>query len=175
MKNLETKNKSLIGNKKPMRRNLVIGGFMALLTVGAFAQNNKRGFNRSDMTPDQMAELQTKKMALNLDLTDAQQKKVYDLNKEQAIVRDAKRKEMQALREKGEKPANRNSYDKQKSRLDAQLVRQESMKKILNEDQYETWKTTMKRKGDKMKKQGKRNMNNQNSKGNRVNKRSNNN
>ncbi|WP_123896328.1 hypothetical protein [Aureibaculum marinum] len=141
-----------------MRKSILIGGFMVLITIGAFAQHQRKGFNKSDMTPDQMAELQTKKMALHLDLTEAQQKKVYDLNKEQAVKREARRKEMMALREKGEKPTDRNSYEKQKSRLDELLARQESMKKILSEEQYETWKTSMKRRGEKMKRQGERRM-----------------
>ena len=143
---------------KIMSKKLVIGGFMALLTIGAFAQNKKRGFNKSDMTPEQMAEIQTKKMALHLDLTDAQQKKIFNLNKEQAIKRVAKRKEMQALRDKDEKPKDRNSFENQKSRLDAQLAHQDSMKEILSEDQYQIWKKSRKNRGDKMKKRGKRKM-----------------
>lgn len=127
---------------------------MGLITLGAFAQNQKRG-NQSDMTPDQMAELQTKKMTLHLELTDAQQKKVYNLNKEHAIEREARRKEMRTLREKGEKLAENNRFERKNTRLDAQLARQKEMKKILNETQYEIWKNSKNNRGQHMDKSGK--------------------
>ncbi|MDY7395241.1 hypothetical protein UMM65_08300 [Aureibaculum sp. 2210JD6-5] len=141
-----------VENKKFMSKKLVVGCLMLLLTVGAFAQKERRGGKMSDLTPDQMAELQTKKMALDLDLTEAQQKKVYDLNKEQAIEREAKRKEMMALREKGEKPDDKNSFERKKTRLVAQLEHQNELKKILNDSQFETWKKSKKHKAHKMKK-----------------------
>ena len=66
---------------------------IALLTVTAFSQNNTRKGNRqTDMTPDEVAEMQTNRMAANLDLTDVQKKQVYELNKEMTVKRQEGRK-----------------------------------------------------------------------------------
>lgn len=138
-----------------MTKKSVIGALMALITIGAFAQNEKRGFKSSEMTPEQIAELQTKKMTLGLELTEAQQNKVFDLNKEKAIERMEKRKRIETLREKGEKPSNKNSFERKNARLDAQLAHQKEMKSILNDNQFETWKKSRKHKVHKMKKQKK--------------------
>ena len=152
MKILSKKNNSFKEFKNFTSKSLVIGGLMAIITMGAFAQNQKREFKKSELTPEQVAELQTKKMTLGLELTEAQQKEVYNLKKDQAIIRESKRKEMMALREKGEKPINKNSFERRNSRLDAQLAHQKEMKNILNEGQYETWKKSRKHKAHQMKK-----------------------
>ncbi|MET2985742.1 hypothetical protein [Aureibaculum conchae] len=133
-------------------KKLVIGGLMALLTVGTFAQNQKREFEKPKLTPDQIAELQTKKMTLGLELNESQQKKIYKLNKENAIEREAKRKERMALREKGEKPTGDDLFTRKNTRLDKALAHQKEMKSILNDSQYETWKKSRKHKAHKMKK-----------------------
>ncbi len=167
MKILKKKQNRIKQNNNVNRKKLVSLALIALITVGAFAQNQKRGDRKSDLTPEQFAELQTKKMTLNLDLSEAQQKKVYDLNNEQAIKREAKRKEMMAQREKGEKPTGKNSFERKNSRLDAQMAHQNEMKKILNDKQFETWKNSRKHKAHKMKKRGKDKKMEQNSTGNK--------
>ena len=114
---------------------------IALFTFTAYAQNQSRkGRQMNNMTPDQVAELQTKKMTLDLDLSKDQQKKVYNLNKQIAFQRDARRKEMLAKREKGVKLTDDEKYQRKNQRLDAQIAHQNQLKKILNEKQFETWK-----------------------------------
>ena len=131
---------------------------MTLLTVGAFAQEHKKGHKKSDLTPDQIAELHTKKMTLGLELTETQQKKVFNLKKEHAIERESKRKERMALREKGEKPVKENSFERKNARLDKALAHQSEMKEILNDNQFETWKKSRMHKANKMKKMRKRHL-----------------
>ena len=78
-------------------KNLLIV-LMALFCINTFAQqngNNKgeaRGEMRQqkpDFSPEQMAELATKNMTLQLDLNEAQQKKVNKLQLERAKSRKA--------------------------------------------------------------------------------------
>ena len=60
---------------------------IALITMASFAQNGPRKGDRNrDMNPDQVAEMQTKRMTQNLNLTEAQQKQVYELNKDDCSV-----------------------------------------------------------------------------------------
>ncbi|MEL4306561.1 hypothetical protein [Joostella sp. CR20] len=103
----------------------------------------------ADLSPAQIATLQTKKMALELDLTEAQQKDVLSLNTELATSRKAQMETMKAKKESGEKPTSDERYAMMNKRLDEQLAVQTKMKKILNEDQYKMWKRNQHKKGGK--------------------------
>lgn len=117
-----------------------------LASIGATAQKNdgprmRRGA-KMDLTAEQMATLQTKHMTLALDLSQAQQDKLYTLNLEQAEFRKERREEMQALKESGERPklSADEKFEKENARLERQIAFQGKMKDILNEEQFETWK-----------------------------------
>ncbi|MBD1263087.1 DUF4890 domain-containing protein [Maribacter polysiphoniae] len=131
------------------------------LIVGttAMAQQRKDGKRNSmkDMTAEQMATLQTKKMTLDLDLTDAQQTKILALNLENAKKRKAKMEERQAMRNSGDRPklTSEEKYAMQAERLDAAIAHKAALKKILNDDQYAKWEMTRKKGGDR-KDKGKR-------------------
>ena len=125
---------------------------VALLTVSTFAQEKQRRQHRSDLSPDQIAELQTKKMTLHLDLNDKQQQQILEINKRNAIVREQNRQEHKAIREKSEKPNDEELVKRRSARLDKQIAHQKEMKKILNEKQFETWKNSRKHKAHHMKK-----------------------
>ena len=90
-----------------------------------------------DMTPEQIATLQTKKMTLALDLSKAQQDQIQSLNLKNAKARKAKMEERKASKEEGErkKPTSEERYAMANARLDAQLAQKEEMKKILSEEQ----------------------------------------
>lgn len=120
---------------------LILTAIVAFIALTTSAQNFQgKGRQADPMTPEQVAELQTKQLTLDLSLTEAQQKKVHQLYKEMAEKRQEKRKEMMTLKEKGEKPSSDVRYQMQKERLDAQIEHQNKMKKILDEKQFETWK-----------------------------------
>lgn len=89
---------------------------------------------RQNLTAEQKAELSTKKLALQLDLTEAQQKSVYQVQLEMAKTREIKMKERKANADK------KDFYDKANTRLDNQMAHQEKMKAILSEKQYALWK-----------------------------------
>ena len=124
---------------------------LALLTVNAFGQEQQRKNNRFDLAPDQIAELQTKKMVLHLDLSEKQQHQILKINKRNAIDRKRNIEEHKILREKGQKPISHEFANRMNVRLDKQIAHQKEMKNILNEKQFETWKNTRKHQTHKMK------------------------
>ena len=96
-----------------------------------------------DFTPEQMATLQSKRMALMLDLTEKQQQQVYGLKLKSAQARKARMGERKALKGNGqqERPSAQQRYDWRVAQLDRQLAHQEQMQKILNDEQYQQWRT----------------------------------
>ena len=134
---------------------------LAILTVSAFGQEQQRKNNRFDLAPDQIAELQTKKMVLHLDLSEKQQQQILKINKRNAIDRKRNIEEHETLREKGHKPSSDEFANRMNVRLDKQIAHQKEMKNILNEKQFENWKNSRKHQTHKMKKRmSKRNMQN---------------
>lgn len=128
--------------------------FIALVTLQVTAQDKKRAPRgegpgdrmeaMKDLTPEEMATLQTKRMTLNLDLTAEQQKKVQALNLEEAKMRKAKMEEHQTMRESGEakKPTKEEKLKMMNERLDRQIAMKQKMKTILNEEQYKKWEAS---------------------------------
>lgn len=140
---------------------------MALLvSLGAMAQ--KQGGPKMhkgpkmDITAEQMATLQTKKMTLALDLTDAQQQKVMKIHLDEAQFRKAKWDKIKAKKESDEwtKPTSEERFEMENARLDRQIAHQKKMKEVLNDEQYQTWKKMRKHKAmhgkKKMQERGRR-------------------
>jgi len=94
---------------------------------------------RQDLSPEQKAGLKTKKLTLQLDLTEAQQKEVHKLQLEMISERENKKELRKA------KAEETGFYDKAFARLDNRQKYQNKMKSILNERQYQTWKEGLKR------------------------------
>jgi len=128
-------------------------------TISLSAQERKRqnkeqnGPDRmemhKDLTPEESAMLQTKRMTLDLDLTESQQKELYDLNLKNAEKRQAKRAEREQKKE-GAQDKNPSKEDRVKfmnERLDNQIAHKKDMQRILNQDQFEKWELNSKRKG----------------------------
>lgn len=119
--------------------------FICCLLIGftAFAQqqgkgqqrHGKQNMERPDYTPEQIAELKTKKLTLMLDLNESQQQKINNLELESAKAR----KQMIENRKQGEKPSDEDRFERQNAMLDRQIAYKNSMKSILTKDQYEKW------------------------------------
>tara|TARA_R110002012_G_scaffold17930_5_gene66737 strand:+ start:46271 stop:46735 length:465 start_codon:yes stop_codon:yes gene_type:complete len=131
---------------------------LALVTIQMSAQDRKKMHKKGDRaeqmqsyTPEEMAELQTKKLTLELDLTEAQQKQIMDLNVENAKERKAmmeKRQERQ--KDKEEKAVSKDDKLKMKNdMLDKQIAMKANMKKILTEEQYKKWENLKKERKEK--------------------------
>lgn len=126
--------------------------------------NNERMEMFKDLTPDEIATLQSKKMTLALDLSEKQQAQVKALFLEQAIERKAKMEEREKLMKDkdAKKPSKEERLKMQNARLDAQIEMKKKMKSILTADQYEKWEKTQGRrmkdnKGEQKKRLRKRN------------------
>jgi len=126
-----------------MKKLIVLMVLMAGITAMAQKPERERGDrgNMRDMTPEQIATLQTKQMTLALDLTDAQQKEIQSINLENAVKRSEKMNEMKARKESGEakKLTSEEHYAMKTAMLDHQIAQKEKMKKILNKEQYMKW------------------------------------
>ena len=143
---------------------------IALVTMQVSAQEKKRDHQRDgqraqmeamkDLSPEEIATLQTKKMTLHLDLNEAQQKKMESFFLEEAKFRKAKMEERKAMKESGEKKqfSKEDKYKMMNERLDHQIEVKQKMKSILNDEQFEKWELSQgnmehRREGpDKMKK-----------------------
>ena len=120
-------------------------------------EHKERSHKQNDFTPEQMATLQTKKMALMLDLTDAQQRDIQKLNLANAKERQAKMEAHKKMRadNKGDKPSQETRYKMMNERLDKQIAHKKQMKSILSKEQFEKFEKGSKRKHMKQRKQGK--------------------
>lgn len=139
-----------------MKRLVVV--LVLLATVGAIAQkrdNQRVGKGqKADLSVEQLATLQTKKLTLVLDLTSEQQRQVMEINLEEAEMRKEKFAERKAKKESGEvkKPTADERFEMQSARLDHQIAQQQKMKEVLSEEQYQIWKKLKLRKAENGKK-----------------------
>ncbi len=137
-----------------MRKLVVLLAVMVGVVATAQRPGHEKGDrgNMKNLTPEQMATLQTKRMALALDLTDSQQKQIQSVNLENAAHRMEKMDEMKERRESGEskKLSAEERYSMQIAMLDRQIAEKEKMKQILNKDQYAKWeKMKLRREGNR--------------------------
>ncbi|NNG10012.1 MAG: hypothetical protein HKM92_07550 [Arenibacter sp.] len=136
-----------------MRKLLVLFAVMAGVIATAQRPGHEKGErgNMKDLTLEQMATLQTKRMTLALDLTDSQQKQIQSVNLENAAHRMEKMDEMKERRESGErkKLSTEERYSMQLAMLDRQIAQKEKMKEILNKDQYAKWEKLKLREGNR--------------------------
>lgn len=113
---------------------------MAGMTIMAQPRNNKhQGNGMEQFTPEQRSELQVKKLTLELDLNESQQKemKAFIADKNAKMV--AHRTAMKAMKEKGTKPTSDERFAMKSKMLDEQIATKKRMQKILNEKQFEKW------------------------------------
>ena len=117
-----------------------------LTTVGVMAQKQE-GYKGPEkgmmkMTPEQIATLQTKRLTLALDLSEAQQEKVMKVTLEEAEYGKAKWEKIKAQRESGEwkKPTSEERFEMKNALLDRKIAYDQKMKNILTKSQYATWK-----------------------------------
>jgi hypothetical protein len=85
-----------------------------------------------NLNSDQKTELSIKRLRVKLDLNSKQVKEISPLLKEQILYREDFKKSS----------ANLSSYEKRIQVLDRKIQFQESLKRILNKEQYTLWKKT---------------------------------
>ena len=140
-----------------MKKLLLIA--IALITVNATAQEQKREAQRKDrmersqqfkdFSAEEIATLQTKKMALALDLTEDQQKEIKVIHLEQAKTRKTAMEARQKINEedKEAKPTKEERFNRANAQLDIKLAIKAKMKRILSKEQFEKWERSNARHG----------------------------
>ena len=118
---------------------MLCAGFSGM--AQSHGKHQHKGNSMADMTPEQIATLQTKKMTLALDLSETQQTKVQKLNLESATLAKEKMAAYKAKKANGEvqKPTSDERYAMKNQMLERDLAEQEQMKQILEKDQIEKW------------------------------------
>ncbi|PHR90397.1 MAG: hypothetical protein COA80_16350 [Leeuwenhoekiella sp.] len=121
-----------------------------MMSCVVFAQRDGRGDRMKKMmeaSPEQMADIQTKRLTLALVLDDKQQKAIYDLELAAAKERKAQWQKRAEQMKNSEKPSEEERAamrearkDRYASMLDKQIAHQEKMQKILNEEQFDQWR-----------------------------------
>ncbi|RMA57674.1 hypothetical protein [Ulvibacter antarcticus] len=134
---------------------------LLLLFIGTYAQErradkkeNKSEMqdNRPDFTPEQKAELATKKMTLHLDLTESQQVTVNKLMLDQAKNRGSHAEN----REKRKDMTDAERFELKSKLMDEKIAFKKEMKSVLNDEQYQKWeKSKQNRRKGKMRKASK--------------------
>jgi len=149
-------------------RKLVVA-LIVLMTISIQAQEsindakkeshgNKHKEFMQDLTPEEAATLRTKKMTLQLDLTESQQREIKKINLEMAQERSTKREERKKKMEqaKVQRPSKEERLSMMNNRLNKQIETKKKMKGVLNEKQYGKWEKSREHKVRKMKSRGKR-------------------
>lgn len=143
-------------------------GLIFMMTLHAQPEVNKTATPKK-MTAEQRAELQSKRLSLQLELNDAQQAQVQKVLVLQFQKADQKRAAHQQDRAEGNTPKTLSAderFELQNQRLDEQMAMQEEMKKILSPEQLEKWKEIRKDRNQKGKRlMAKRHMRNKHRRG----------
>lgn len=108
-----------------------------MISLTTFAQDRK--MHREEFTAEQKAELQVKKMTLDLDLNDKQQKDLKKLLVEQNKKREEARAKHQEIKDSDKKPTNDELFAMKSKMLDEKIAFKSEMKKILSDKQMEKW------------------------------------
>lgn len=131
---------------------------IAFIGLQATAQQRQEGPNNREgrqkmmnLSAEDMATLQTKKMTLHLDLNESQQAEIQKINLENATKRKAMMEERKARKENGElkRPTDDERLEMMNARLDYKIAMKAKMKNILDDEQYAKWERAQARKGKK--------------------------
>ncbi|MEP1487016.1 MAG: hypothetical protein ABJK28_01155 [Algibacter sp.] len=139
---------------------------LAFVAIQATAQEEKRNHKKGDhqkgqafaqLSAEEIATIQTKKMTLRLDLNASQQREIQEINLEEAIARKAHMEERKAKKESdtAEKPSKEDRVAKMNKMLDHKIEVKAKMKKILNDEQYAKWEADQEKRSKNRKGNGK--------------------
>jgi len=130
-----------------MKKILIIAVALLALQVTAQEQqrerSNKQGksLKMMDLSAEDAAALQTKKMTLHLDLNKSQQAEIKKINLENATKRKAMMAERKARKKSGEiqKPTQEQRLEMVNTKLDRKIAMKAKMKNIIDKEQYAKW------------------------------------
>ncbi len=125
----------------------LILALVLVVSTSTFAQ--ERGRKGEKLTPEQQTELQVKKMTLDLDLSEKQQKELKVILFEQAQKREEKMAEHKAKKSSEVKPTATEKYEMKCKILDEQIEMKAKIKKILTQEQFKNWEENHKKRSEK--------------------------
>lgn len=114
-------------------------------TLSAQAQK-KRNEKRPELTIEQQTNLAIKQMTLTLDLSEKQQNQITPIMTAQAASKKTAMEKRREMRKNKTKPTADEIYEMKSKFLDNQIAFKNSMKEILNEEQFEKFQKMAKRK-----------------------------
>jgi Spy/CpxP family protein refolding chaperone len=121
-----------------MKNILVIAALLIAGTIAAQTGNNEGKDQRPNRSPEQVATLKSKKLTLALDLTDQQQKAVYEL-----ALQEAESVKERPTREAAKNMSADQKMELQSQRLDKRIAAKREMNNILTPEQYAKWEVMM--------------------------------
>ncbi len=123
-----------------MKKLIVLALLIVGTTIVAQERNRKHQGNAMEQfTPEQQSQLMLKRMTLELDLTEGQQKEITSFISDKMAKKEAHKADMKAMKEKGVKPTKDERFAMHMKMLDEQIATKKSMQKILNTKQFEKW------------------------------------
>ena len=130
---------------------------MVLLVVGlsTYAQEGKKqerqGAERERLSPEQRNQLQLKKMTLDLNLNESQQKEIAKILEEQSTKRQAEMATFKANKDKGVKPTTEERFAMKNKKLDEAIAVKAKVQKVLTPEQFKKWEDMKKENRENMK------------------------
>lgn len=122
-----------------MKKLVGLTAIVILFSLTINAQGRKGGIRQnSDLSTEQQATLQAKKLTLILDLNENQQKEVQKMLLKSNEEREKIRADYRQKKQSGKLTANE-KYAFENERIERQLAHKTEMKKILTENQYGKW------------------------------------
>ena len=132
-----------------MKKVMMICLVLVSISLQAQSQGQSRSKHRKaihekmqELTPQQRAELKTKKLVLDLNLTKVQQSEIQKLNLE--IERE--REKMKPKKKKLEELSNDEFFDRTSKMLDKKIATKKRLQSILTEEQFEKFQKSQHRK-----------------------------
>ena len=123
-----------------MKKLIVIALLLAGTSIIAQERNRKQHADKMEQfTPEQQSQLMLKKMTLDFDLNDTQQKEITVFIADKMAKKETHKAEMKVMKKKGVRPTNDKRFAMQIKMLDEQIVSKKRMEKILNAKQFEKW------------------------------------
>ena len=118
---------------------------LLVFTLVSFAQNERKSQKRENQfTSEQNAILKTKQMVLQLDLNKFQEDQLLTLNEKREENRQRLMETHQAKKQSDQELSSDEKFSMKNEMLDAQIKYQADIKKVLNEKEFEEWRTTRK-------------------------------
>ena len=130
---------------------------IVLLVVGlsTYAQEGKKqerqGADRERLSPEQQNQLQLKKMTLELNLNESQQKEIAKILEEQSAKRQAEMATFKANKDKGVKPTAEERFAMKNKKLDEAIALKAKVQKVLTPEQFKKWEDMKKENRENMK------------------------